>query len=311
MKKVKAFFALVRWPNLVFIALTQYLFFYAVLYPVYERQQVTPNLNFLYLTLLMLSSVFIAGAGNIINDYFDLNIDVINKPGKVIIGKYIHRHWAISSHIVLSILGVAIGFYLDRKADTYFIGLTNLGCAVLLFVYSIVLKRKPLSGNIVISLLTAWTVGVVTFAETKTLIAGFSEAHVATITRVTILYVSFAFIISLVREMIKDMEDMEGDRRYNCRTFPILFGIPASKIFIYIWLFILIGLLLILLFYILQFRWWLGMAYIVVFVIAPLVSAYKAVNRAGSPKDFHEASSLVKTVMLTGICSMMFFWYYH
>lgn len=310
MKKIKAFFALVRWPNLAFIALTQYLFFYTVLYPIYERQQVTPNLNFLYLTLLVFSSVFIAAAGNIINDYFDLNIDVINKPDKVVIGKYIHRHWAISCHIVLSLAGIFTGFYLDVKADTYFIGITNLACVVLLFVYSIVLKRKPLSGNLVISLLTAWTVGVITFAESKTLLADFSEAHVITITRITILYVSFAFIISLIREMLKDMEDMEGDRRYKCRTFPILFGVPASKIFIYSWLFILIALLVILLFYILQYKWWLGILYIIVFVIAPLTSVYRIVHRAQTAQLFHEASTLIKLVMLTGICSMMFFWYY-
>ena len=310
MKKIAAFFTLVRWPNLLFIVLTQYLFFYAVLHPLFVKEGVHNNLNLLYLTLLVVSSVFIAGAGNIINDYFDRNIDLINKPDKVIIGKYIHRHWAISCHIFLSTVAVFIGFYLDAKAGTFLLGITNSICVTLLFIYSVVLKRKALWGNVIISLLTAWTVSVVTFSETKALISGFSEANISAITRITILYTSFAFIISLVREMVKDAEDLEGDRKYGCTTFPLLFGIPATKVFIYIWLLILIGLLINLLFYILPFGWWLGMLYIIVFVLLPLFKIALQLKNAYTPAEFHKISTLIKMVMLTGICSMMFFWYY-
>lgn len=310
MKKIAAFFRLVRWPNLLFIALTQYLFFYAVLNPLFVREGVNNNLDFFYLSLLIFSSVFIAGAGNIINDYFDLNIDVVNKPDKVIIGKHIHRHWAISCHVVLSTTAVVIGFYLDFKAGTFLLGITNMICVTLLFIYSMVLKRKVLWGNILVSLLTAWTVAVITFSETKALLADFSSQHISTITRITILYTSFAFIISLIREMIKDAEDIEGDRKYGCTTFPIVFGIPATKVFIYVWLFIIIGLLIVLLFYVMPFGWWLGMAYILLFILLPLVNIALNLSRAATPREFHNLSSLVKIVMLTGICSMVFFWYY-
>ena len=310
MEKIVAFLRLVRWPNMLFIVLTQYLFFYAVLNPLFLREGLSNNLDFFHLTLLVISSVFIAAAGNIINDYFDLNIDVVNKPDKVIIGKYIHRHWAISCHIMLSTVAVFIGFYLDYTAETFMLGITNMVCVTLLFIYSMVLKRKLLWGNVLVSLLTAWTVAVITFSETKALVSGFSSDNISSITRITVLYSCFAFIISLIREMIKDMEDIEGDRKYGCTTFPIVFGMPATKVFIYVWLFIIIGLLIFLLFYILVFNWWLAIVYIIIFILFPLVNIASKLKPAITPIDFHKLSTLVKVVMLTGICSMIFFWYY-
>ena len=163
MSGIKAFIKLIRWPNLVFIFLTQVLFEYTVIAPAFHEAGKAANLAGGYIYLLALSSVLIAAGGNIINDYFDINIDLINKPGKVIISKYIHRHWAILWHIVLSLAGVLLGLFIEFKTHAYLLGLTNLLCVVLIFIYSIVLKRKHLYGNIVIALIMAWTVLVVTF----------------------------------------------------------------------------------------------------------------------------------------------------
>src|SRR5689334_19350354 len=102
MNLVSAFFRLVRWPNLFFIALTQALFYFCIYYPLYHVH------NTKRLVLLILASVFIAAAGYIINDYFDLNIDRINKPGRIVIDKIINRRWAIIWHLLLSFLGVVL-----------------------------------------------------------------------------------------------------------------------------------------------------------------------------------------------------------
>src|SRR5438309_2322778 len=98
--KITAFLKLIRWPNLVFIALTQFLFYYCIYQPVYHIS--TPR----KIIELMLASVLIAAAGYIINDYFDLNIDQINKPGQNVFSRSIHRRWAILWHLGLSFLGV-------------------------------------------------------------------------------------------------------------------------------------------------------------------------------------------------------------
>jgi len=303
---MKAFLRLIRWQNLLFIFVTQILFEYCVIIPAFTAANAQPNLQSPYIFLLALSSMLIAGGGNIINDYFDVNIDQINKPKKLIIGKYIHRHWAILYHILFSVIGVALGFWIEYKTRAHLLGFTNLLCVALLFLYSIVLKRKPLSGNFLIAVLTAWTVLVVTFCESNRLLTNSTLLESAKIFRLTCLYAGFAFIISLVREMIKDMEDVEGDRHYDCRTFPILFGMNAAKIYSATWLGALIALIVIMIFYILQFQWWFAAAYCVIFILIPSLLILKKLLKANHNNDFHALSSSVKWLMLTGILSLIF-----
>jgi len=115
---------------------------YCVLQPLLAAGNKKPSLNYGNFLLLIISSVFIAAAGYIINDYFDMNIDRINKPDRLIVQKYIKRRWTIVWHFFLSMAGVAIGFYLDLTTRVTLLGFSNLICACLLFIYSISLKRK-------------------------------------------------------------------------------------------------------------------------------------------------------------------------
>ncbi len=308
MKLIEAFFRLVRWPNLVFIAITQILFVYCIVHPVMFTAGAIPNIQGVYFILLVVSSVMIAAAGYIINDYFDLNIDLINKPDKLVVDKIISRRWVIFWHLLLSITGIIIGFYIDWKTHVRFLGIANFTCAALLFIYSISLKKKLLSGNIVISALTAWVILVVGWCETSNLlqpnlIGSFTEK----ITRISFFYAGFAFVISLVREVVKDMEDMEGDRRYGCNTMPIAWGINATKVFLAVWLVVLISALFIVQFYVLVFKWWWSAIYCIILIIIPLLYIFKSLFSAKSSEDYHRLSSLIKVAMLTGILSMLFF----
>ena len=279
---------------------------YCVMQPLLAEAGKKPSLNPLHFFLLILSSVLIAAAGYIINDYFDLNIDRINKPGRLIIQKIIKRRSAIAWHIALSAVGIVIGFYLDFSTHVTLLGLSNAVCVFLLFVYSISLKKKLLSGNIIISALTAWTVLVVTWCEIRFF---FNPASVNTskITRITLLYTGFAFIISLIREAIKDMEDVEGDRKYGCKTMPIAWGFNASKIYVATWLTILVLSLVVLMIYMLQLHWWMASIYCLVFIIAPSLKIFQRLFTAKTPQEFHSLSTMVKLVMFTGILSMIFF----
>jgi 4-hydroxybenzoate polyprenyltransferase len=306
-KLIGAFFRLVRWPNLVFIAVAQFLFVYCIIMPVFAKAGKIPNLHGWNFVLLCISSVLVAAAGYIINDYFDLNIDRINKPQKLIVEKVIQRRWAIRWHWMLSLIGVGIGFYLDFTSGIAFLGATNLLCVLLLFVYSISLKRKLLLGNVLISLLTAWVILVVAWCEGNHLLHEKNVLNTSKIYRFTFLYAGFAFIISLIREVIKDMEDVEGDRSYGCKTMPIVWGLTASKIFVAVWLIVLIATLAIVQFYILQFGWWPPVIYFVATVIFPLLWIFRKLFEAQSPQAFHPLSSIIKVVMFTGILSMLFF----
>jgi len=235
-----------------------------------------------------------------------MNIDRINKPDRLIVQKYIKRRWTIVWHFFLSMAGVAIGFYLDLASRVTLLGFSNLICACLLFIYSISLKKKLLAGNILISLLTAWTVLVVTWCEARFFFNP-ADVNIRKLIRVTFLYAGFAFITSLIREAVKDMEDIEGDRRYGCRTMPISWGIHASKIYTGIWLTTIILILFLLLIYMLQLHWWFAAIYCLVLIIIPLINIFQKLYKAQTPQDFHKLSSMIKLAMLTGILSMIFF----
>jgi len=311
MKLITAFLRLVRWPNLVFIALTQVLFYFSFVQPLYSKG-IYSGFNIILFLLLILASVLIAAAGYIINDYFDLNIDQVNKPGKLVIDKLIKRRWAIILHITFSLAGILISFYIDFRSATFWLGFSNFICVFLLFGYSITLKKKLLIGNILISALTAWVILVCflcyynSFPESN----GDDfvlEAYKNRFIRISFLYTGFAFVISLIREVVKDMEDMEGDARYGCKTMPIVWGIPASKVFVAVWLIVLIGTLGIVQFYVLQLGWLWSAVYCIALIILPLLWILQKLYKAQVTADYHRLSSAIKFVMFTGILSMLFF----
>jgi 4-hydroxybenzoate polyprenyltransferase len=307
LKLLAAFIRLIRWPNLVFIALTQFLFVYCIVKPVFSESPVQPNVNALNFALISLSSILIAAAGYIINDYFDLNIDQVNKPDKLVVEKIIKRRWTILWHIVLSTAGIAIGFYVDFTSRIWLLGFSNAICVALLFVYSTSLKRRLLIGNIIISLLTAWVILVVAWCEYNHLMRLHNGLHAEKILRETFLYAGFAFIISLIREVVKDMEDIEGDRRYGCKTMPIAWGINASKVFVAVWLTVLIAVLIIVQVYALRLDWYWSVVYCIAAIIVPLIWIFRKLFKAATSKDYHQLSTMIKVVMFTGILSMIFF----
>lgn len=295
-----------RWPNLLFIILTQILFEYCIYARIYGVAEEAYLFQFSY---IVIASVLIAAAGNIINDYFDLNIDQVNKPDKVVVNVVINRRWVIFWHMLLSLLGLFFTVMALPVSLYWHLVLANIGSVVLLWFYSTNFKKQLLIGNIVISLLTAWVILILFLAkqplQIKSLMSvGHNEIRFF---RLTILYASFAFIISLVREVVKDVEDMEGDRKYGCKTLPIVWGVQAAKIFVAIWLVVLIAVLIILQLYVLPLGWWHSALYCLLAIITPLIWILVRLFKATTPADFHKLSTMIKLVMLTGILSMVFF----
>lgn len=316
MKVAGAFFRLIRWPNLLFIVLTQSLYFFCVF-----RSLITAPLPLIfsanYFFLLVLASVFIAAAGYIINDYFDMHIDAINKPHKVVIDKIVKRRWAIVWHLILSGLGILISLYFSYKTGNWIVAAGNVLCVVLLWFYSTTFKKKLLTGNLIISALTAWVILVLYFAYAHmggaaTAFKGWDlESYgfdIRKLFKYTVLYAGLAFIISLIREVVKDMEDMEGDARYFCKTMPLVWGVPATKVFVAVWSVVAVASLIIIQFY----AWLLGNKIIVIYcillIIAPMIYMVNKLYRAIGPNDYHNLSTVIKFVMLAGILSMLFFY---
>ncbi len=309
MKLIPAFLKLIRYPNLLFIFLTQYLLQYAVVIPVFHRYRLVPTLSDAEFFFLSLSTVFIAAAGNIINDYFDVNIDLVNKPGKVVIDRVIGRRTAIAWHILLNAVGIFLGFEIALKIGYPLLGFTQLVCAGLLWFYSTAYKRQLIIGNVVISFLTALSVLIVGFYEPKLYkeINPLNARAVYLLLRIILLYGAFAFLISMIRELVKDLEDIKGDNRQGCRTLPIVYGINASKDITFVFIGILIALILFVQVKMVMMHWFMSTGYLLFLVQIPLIWMGIRLRKAVKPKAFHRVSSLLKWIMLAGILSMLFF----
>lgn len=309
MRLIAAFFRLVRLPNLFFIALTQVLFQFAIYEKLYPGSVTVPeHLHFLW---LVLASLFIAAAGYIINDYFDINIDEINKPRRMVVGRIISRRWAIAWHFMLSAAGVLLTALAVPFLQKWYLVLANMGVVALLWLYSTNFKKQLLVGNIVIALLTAWTLLIVFFSKVTVADAfGLGAHHHDKFFRLAALYASFAFIATLIREAIKDMEDLPGDEKYGCRTMPVVWGVNSTKVYVAVWLIVLLSLLIGVQVYIMQFQWWAAVVYCFALLFVPVLLIFYQLFRARSVAQFHRLSTWIKLVMLAGILSMVFFYFY-
>jgi 4-hydroxybenzoate polyprenyltransferase len=269
---------LTRFGNLLIIVLAQY---FTAGFLVTSWSDLVFNFHFF---LLCSSTVLIAAAGYIINDYYDVKIDFVNKPDRVVIGKSITRRFAILYHVIFSSLGILIGLYLSWR-----VAAVNVFSVFLLWLYSNNLKRQPFIGNLSVAFLTALSIYVV-------------EVFFRTGNPFVIIYASFSFFMTLVREIVKDMEDLKGDNIFGCRTLPIIWGVRKTKMIIY-------GILTILALTVLllnEFYTGLPIYYFILFLFVPLIWLLIRLIRADTTKDYAWLSNFCKLIMLLGILSMAF-----
>jgi 4-hydroxybenzoate polyprenyltransferase len=278
MQLILALFRLTRFWNLAIIALAQYFTAYFLFN---QRQAVFTDI---WLFLLSGSTILIAAAGYIINDYYDIKIDLINKPDRVVIGKTITRRYAILFHTVISFLGVAAGLLINWK-----VGALNFVCAFLLWLYSNNLKRLPLIGNVVVAFLTGLSIFMLVFLYNQYL-------------PFVMVYSLFAFFMTLIREVVKDMEDMKGDTTFGCKTLPIVWGIRKTKSFVYAIIAIFSILVLWLDYQELKISW----IYFIPLLFLPMSVLVFRLIKADTKKEFYQLSQLCKIIMLLGIISMVF-----
>ena len=260
----------------------------------------------------MIASVLIAAAGYAINDYFDVNIDQVNKPSKVVVSNIISRRWVIFWHFFFSLSGIYLTLLVFPFQPYWHIHLANLLSILALWFYSTTIKKKLLIGNILIALLTAWVIGVVYFSKFtmgELINASSATSNDLKLFKLMILYAAFAFVLTIIREALKDIEDMEGDARFGCKTLPIVWGLKATKVYLAVWLVVVIAVLSIIQLYIIPFGWWLSIAYCVIFIIIHLAFVLARLKKSYTSKDYNQLSTWVKIAMLAGVLSMLFFYF--
>jgi len=264
------------------------------------------QLNEFQFSLLVLTSVMIAGAGYAINDYYDIRTDRINKLSRMVLVVKLRRRRAILVQMLLNSLAILLGTYLAYVVGCFGFIAIYVFATFILWYYSAVLKRKFLIGNISVSLLTSIVVILVWIHEYAAINNTYPnhEIDFSTIHLWVATYAGFCFLISLIREIIKDMEDIKGDKQASCRTIPIVLGIPTCKsiaIVLSVFMFIVIASI--------QFKYILPnnldylLYYSVILLQLPLLAMIITLFKAVNPLGFHRASLFAKVIMLAGIFS--------
>ena len=252
-------------------------------------------LSELAFAVLCISTISIAAGGYVINDYFDRDIDAVNRPEKQAIGKDFPPSAAINLHVILSLTGFLFGAAVAISFEIYSLLLIQFATIGLLFLYAFKLKRLGLIGNVVVALL----VGIVP------MIAGFYEfidPYMELPMSILYAFAGFAFLFTLIRELIKDLEDMEGDEKFGCRTLPIRWGIKKTTILIACLLLMVIGSIGYAQYFAYQLGDMVTIYYFLALVQLPTLFLVFKILRSKKRKDFHFASQFIKAIMLFGIC---------
>lgn len=293
------FLKLVRYPNLVMIALTQIL----VKYFLFEPFQLDVTLNGFEFSLLVISMVFLAAAGNIINDLHDVETDTVNKPEKLIIGKHISEKAAYNWFIALNIIGVGIGFYLSNAVGRPSFTALFILPSAFLYLYATQIKGTVLVGNLVVSIMVAMIIVMVGIFD---LVPAINPSNLNTqkvIFLILVDYAIFAFLLNFLREMVKDQEDIRGDYKAGYQTLPVILGRKrTNKITFLIALLPLAGVL----YYIYNYLYHnqLAVLYALVFVMGPLLYFQVKITGAETNKQYRHLSRLLKLVLAAGLLSI-------
>jgi len=295
---------LIRWKNILLIVLVQIVIKYAL----FEPFGVATALSIFEFSILVLASVCIAAAGNIINDIYDIEIDSVNAPNAVIVGKKISEATANNLYLAFNIVGVGLGFYLSMLIGKESFFTIFVIISALLYVYSSFLKQIPFVGNVIISILVGLTVLIVGIFDLIPAVTQSNKSTQLTFFNILFDYSVFAFLINLVREIIKDIEDIDGDHKAGLKTLPIVLGRERAKKIVFALSFLPLAAVI---HYIVTylFQQQIAVIYFLVAIAAPLIFVTIKIFLAKTKKDYQFISSLLKVVMLLGILSLPLFKY--
>lgn len=307
---------LIRWKNLTIVFLTQLLAWACVILPIKHYSDQTLLLNGRNFLLISLSTVLIAAAGYIINDYFDIKIDVINRPEKMVLEKRIPLKFAIVMHTVLNVIALLMAAYVARDAGHYSWLVLQLVCTVLLWFYSTHFKKQFMIGNVVVALLTAFTIITLMLYETGMHYLAMQSAFIITPGNkipnpvwVLGIYTCFAFTLTWMREIVKDMEDFKGDAQEGCITMPIQWGLLKSARFTQALGIVAIIPLIIGAVKLINADWIVLGIYTIVSLALPILVWMYYLPRKATSHHYHLMSRWLKIIMLSGIGSLIIYYF--
>lgn len=306
---LKALIKFLRLPNLIIVGLTQYLLLYGLLMPFLAVGGISPTLDHLHFFLFVLDTVIITLSGNIVNDIEDYEIDLINRPETVFVSRYISIANAWKLYGLVVSIGFGLALYLAFHIDKLPLVLIYPGAVALLYFYSTSFKKKAAIGNITVSIFCAGVAGIVLFAEKDAYFQLSSDARQNAGLAFS-AYAVFAYLTTMFREIVKDIEDMKGDAERGCRTLPIVMGKKKAQFFAFVHGLALLPLLA-------WISWtmyetgshFLLFFFPILFIFFPMIYLIYLLAKAEQKETFHTISTSVKGIMLMGLFYLpLFYW---
>jgi 4-hydroxybenzoate polyprenyltransferase len=294
------FLKLIRYQNLLMLAFMQLIFRYVF----FKFQNIPLALADWQYGLLVLSTILIAAGGYVINNIFDQNTDTINKPNNVIVGKTISETNAYNLYIGLTVTGVAIGFYLSNVIVKPGFASIFILIAATLYLYATSLKQMMIIGNVIVALLLSFSVIIIGIFDLFPTIHEGNQQQLGVVFSILLDYALFTFFLNFMREIVKDLEDVDGDYNQGMNTLPIAIGKSRTAKIVFGLSFIPI---LFMVYYINKYLLELVFTtvYLLLFVVGPLFYFTVKIWTAKSKKEFHALSLLLKWILLFGILSVV------
>ena len=310
---IKSFFKLIRWPNLLIVLASMFFMLFLVIRPVLGTAGSHFGMSTFMFVLLALATVFIAISGYIINDIKDQETDAVNRNMKNPVGTIFSQRQAAWLYVIFTFLGLAAGSYLAFLVQKFQYALIFLLTAGLLWYYSERYQCQPITGNIVVAFLSALSFGLVWLFEIFAMqlhpyALPILPENLKLANKIVFIYMGFAFLVSLLREIVKDIEDYNGDEKTGCLTFAVAYGLKKAKILaLVVNLAGLAGVMILQWFFYTNAFMMLFWFFMLVDVI--FISVGIKLLRADNKTDFSHLSLWIKTLMLTGILSMGLFYF--
>jgi 4-hydroxybenzoate polyprenyltransferase len=293
---------LIRYKNLLLIAFMQILFRYGYL----ALQNIPLALNDWQYGCLIFATLCIAAGGFVVNDIMDQETDAENKPHRTIVGKRITETRAYNLYFALNFLGVVIGFYLANQIEKPNFAVVFIGVSALLYLYATSFKQSLLIGNIIVAILLSLSVIIVGIFDLYPVINQENKVQMGILFAILLDYALFAFIINLIREIIKDLEDVEGDYNSGMNTLPIAIGIPkTTKLVMSICLLSIIMLLWYIDNHLMSNKLYFATIYSLLFVVSPLLFVTIKLWNANKKNQFSLMSLMLKWTIFFGILSIL------
>ncbi len=292
---------LIRYQNLLLLALMQLIFRYGFL----KQQNVYLALADWQYILFVVSTICIAAGGYIINNIFDYKTDMENKPEAVVIGKSISESLAYNLYAGFTIIGVGIGFYLSNVIQKPTFATIFVVVASTLYVYATSLKQSLLIGNIIVAMLLSFSLIMIGIFDLYPATYEGNQSIMRLLFSILLDYAIFAFMINLIREIIKDLEDVNGDYNQGMRTLPIILGTERTAKLVFGLSFIpILSLMCYINFYVFNSGLFLSTIYGIIFILTPMIYFTVKLWSAKKKSDFKHLSIVLKWVLLFGILSI-------